>query len=340
MMKVAMMKIVGGPTLATLVVVLAGSAIERTVAAAAPRPSAAAPANPPATTGQGAPSSNQPPESLAPREDLTVYPAGFADPGTAAYSRDVAEGLDRGIQNLLLESRTENDPEVLKLRREKAQAIKQAEVMSKKETALRHALDASIKDLDLRQQPLETVINQLRDQTGATIRVNWTALKAAGIDRTTAVAIHIRDKPLRNALSAILSLPQLGGTKLDYCVEDGVISVTTREQLESPKYQVVHVYDVRDLLVAGEEMAPASRASAPAATQNTEILTEDHLIKRLIDTVQSTVAPRSWRNKGGQIGSIREINGQLVVNQTTANQRAIYRLLQHLRESRVPRHPH
>jgi general secretion pathway protein D len=54
-----------------------------------------------------------------------------------------------------------------------------------------------------------------------------------------------------------------------------------------------------------------------------------------VDTIQTIVAPDSWREKGGTIGSIRELNGQLIVNQTADNQTAVYNLLQQLRETRA-----
>ena len=58
-------------------------------------------------------------------------------------------------------------------------------------------------------------------------------------------------------------------------------------------------------------------------------------VHHLIDVIQSTVAPASWRERGGDIGTIREINGQLVITQNSANQRQIGGLLDKLREQRA-----
>ena len=41
------------------------------------------------------------------------------------------------------------------------------------------------------------------------------------------------------------------------------------------------------------------------------------------------------RRLAGTIGSIRELNGQLIINQTSDNQTAIYNLLEQLRETRA-----
>jgi hypothetical protein len=58
-----------------------------------------------------------------------------------------------------------------------------------------------------------------------------------------------------------------------------------------------------------------------------------------MDTIKSTVAPDSWREAGGSIGSIRELNGQLIINQTADNHIEVNRILQQLHEtrSRLPR---
>ena len=59
------------------------------------------------------------------------------------------------------------------------------------------------------------------------------------------------------------------------------------------------------------------------------------MIDGIIDTIKSTVASGTWKDTSGTIGSIRELNGQLVVNQTVDNQTQVYDLLQKLRETRA-----
>jgi type II secretory pathway component GspD/PulD (secretin) len=62
---------------------------------------------------------------------------------------------------------------------------------------------------------------------------------------------------------------------------------------------------------------------------------KQRIIDQIVDTLTSTVAPETWRNNGGQMGAIRELNGQLIINQTKENQRFVYQLLQQLRETRA-----
>ncbi len=61
----------------------------------------------------------------------------------------------------------------------------------------------------------------------------------------------------------------------------------------------------------------------------------DRRSKNLLDMIESTVAPETWRDNGGKIGSIRELNGQLIVNQLPANHVEVMKLLQQLRETRL-----
>ena len=51
----------------------------------------------------------------------------------------------------------------------------------------------------------------------------------------------------------------------------------------------------------------------------------------LVAEIQTTIDPPSWRDAGGTVGSVRILGGNLVVNQTPANQQDILRLLEELR---------
>jgi len=101
------------------------------------------------------------------------------------------------------------------------------------------------------------------------------------------------------------------------------------------------VYDVRDLILSVDDAPPNEFAGAdsdrqtgtsPSTTQ--PLSPRDQSIKLIIGTIQDTIGPDSWKDRGGSVGSIREIAGQLIVTQTPENQAAIERLLGQLRENR------
>src|SRR5690606_25926061 len=61
----------------------------------------------------------------------------------------------------------------------------------------------------------------------------------------------------------------------------------------------------------------------------------EELVEDIIELIQETVATDSWRDNGGSIGAIQELNGQLVVTQTGENMREVISLLSKLRETRA-----
>src|SRR5439155_4614282 len=63
--------------------------------------------------------------------------------------------------------------------------------------------------------------------------------------------------------------------------------------------------------------------------------TRQQLVEDITKLITETVAPDSWRDAGGTIGSVRELSGQLIVTQTPENQRLLQGLLEQLRETRA-----
>ncbi len=230
---------------------------------------------------------------------------------------------------------------------------------------IRQRLDENIRDLVAEQQPFERVIAYLREETGVNMSVNWNALTAAGVDRNIAITVGLRDVPLRKALQYVLS--EAGGANpnaLSYTVDDGVITITTKEDLSSAKYRVVRVYDIRDLLVQPDTNVAAPQLDLTSSLQGgtsgqggsggtsgqgggggglfgqqqqqtgPQPKTREEIVKEINETLTAIVDPTSW-DAGGGSGSVRELGGNLIVNQSLDNQVAVWNLLQQLRESRA-----
>src|SRR5205823_2704513 len=64
-------------------------------------------------------------------------------------------------------------------------------------------------------------------------------------------------------------------------------------------------------------------------------VTRQQLVDNITKLITETVAPDSWRDAGGTVGSVRELSGQLIVTQTPENQRLLTGLLEQLRETRA-----
>jgi type II secretory pathway component GspD/PulD (secretin) len=216
---------------------------------------------------------------------------------------------------------------------------------SEAERKARAELEANV-TLVVEDQPLEKVLRELLETHGINYSVDWRALEALGLTKQAAVSGRYHDVPVRKALRGILADagPSAG---LDYRVDDGVVVITTKTALQKSAPQAVRVYDIRDLLVPldGAQGEPPSLDLAKATSGGHMEVTPGKseypvdqraaIVREITATIEETVAPDSWRQYGGVIGSIRELNGQFIINQTVENHAAIEGLLGQLREARA-----
>jgi hypothetical protein len=186
-----------------------------------------------------------------------------------------------------------------------------AQAIQKGEAAARAVLDKPVADVKFDDMPLAEAVDQIRNLTGANIFVNWKALEAIGIDRNTPVSVHLRGKKLSTVLELVLAIVGGERTKLDYAVDEGVITISTHDDLA--KNVIVRVYDIRDLIF-------------PQVNRGVQVARLTRLIEHNVDAA-------SWKDAGGSVGALRELEGQLIVTHTRDNHRRIVAMLQDLRGS-------
>lgn len=155
--------------------------------------------------------------------------------------------------------------------------------------------------------PLDQVVEYLRDMTGWNIVVKWNALEAAGIKKATFVNLKVKDVPAEKILKLVLEAASQRGNPLGYDVEENVVTISTAEDLS--RRTVARVYDVRELI----DWADPKR------------------VEGLSDLVRTTIEPDTWRENAGSIGSVRHLNGVLVVTHTPKVHEALAVLLEYLR---------
>jgi hypothetical protein len=193
--------------------------------------------------------------------------------------------------------------------------------------AARLRLDQRL-SLTVQNQPLEQVFAYLAQSTGVPIRPNWIALEAAGIDRKSPVTVDLQNLPAHRLLTIFLR--EAGGmhANLGYLLEDGMLIVATRDHLQSSIYQVVRIYDARNFVLPGNEAFAATLApDALYAFRQMQVA-------RLTDCIKSVVSPDTWRDNGGTIGSIQQLDSILIISQTRDNHHQIEQLLTQLRALR------
>ncbi|HVT90213.1 MAG TPA: hypothetical protein VHD56_15280 [Tepidisphaeraceae bacterium] len=213
-------------------------------------------------------------------------------------------------------------------------------------------LEKKLPEVKFENLGLADVVQFLQDVSGANIVPIWRALETAGIDRNTPVNARLRDVKFSKVLDTILRDVGGGAVKLGYTVDEGVITISTADDLahSSP---VINFYDVRDLLVTVEDFNNPPNFQIQATQtgrggggggnlfggnlqqQNQNQNQRQQQVDLLIQTIEENVDRESWRDNGGSVGSLREYNSQLIVTQSPENHRQIVKLLEKLRETRA-----
>ncbi len=228
-----------------------------------------------------------------------------------------------------------------------------------RESVLFSALDSPIR-VDFRQEPFHQVMTRLADARQLNICVNWRNLENAGVDRDATIDLSLPNEiTLKKALTEILDQAGAGAVELGFDVADGAITVATRRALRTRTYPAV--YPIADLLMGIPDFDDApitdlreanrlgiglnqcqQRSDLPWRygddddNEPEEDPERASRVQQIIDVIQDTVEPDSWRDRGGTgNGTIREINGQLVITQNSSAQRQIGGLLDKLREQRA-----
>lgn len=181
--------------------------------------------------------------------------------------------------------------------------------------------DRVVPELDLADATFGQAMDKIAALTGRNFVVRWPALQGAGVTRETPVRLVVREVQLSTALDVVLRLLGIDIVPLGWEEIDGVITVSTAEDLGrglKPK-----VYDVRDILTA----VRASYAGAPFEEGRTAQEAMDEILRLVTETIE----PDSWRDAGGSVGSVRELGGRLIITQSPRNLREVEWLLNELR---------
>jgi type II secretory pathway component GspD/PulD (secretin) len=271
-------------------------------------------------------------EAQIPYEDIVRYPTNWPD---ISEERDEEASAERGL--------------------------------TREDLATQALLDKVLPEMSFEGTTFTDAIDYFQDVTGANILVNSKALEAAGVDRSTQITLKLHNVKFSKALGEILDI--VGGqTKLAYNVDEGVITISTADDLN--RQVATEVYDVRDLLIDIPNFQPqdvngvaSSLSSGGGGSQqlgagntggatslnsggsnsfqsssNTQMgRTPKEILDELTMLITTNVAADTWTTTGGTIGHISELTGtgQMIVTQTPENQRKVLDLLDKIRESRA-----
>jgi len=194
-------------------------------------------------------------------------------------------------------------------------------------------------------------IEQASAKSGCAIRIDRKALEAAAIDETTFCHLRLDRVTLGETLEVLCEQ----GTHLRlFWYWDGTTPVITTEQAFCDNQKVTRCFDVRDLRWVSESDPPQFKSilclTGPTSNNSgggggtgqglfggpppsTVGWTFGPLANHdpLILLITEKVAPDSWRDYGGTLGSLCMIDGRLYVEQSPANLQKVARFLDELR---------
>ncbi|HEX8913223.1 MAG TPA: hypothetical protein VF796_12760, partial [Humisphaera sp.] len=216
--------------------------------------------------------------------------------------------------------------------------------------ALQAKLAGQLKDVQFEKVPLAEAIESLRKQGDVNVYVNFKALEAAGIARDFPVfGVSVRNVTFAEALNLVLDAASAPTAKLGFCVRGNVIYVSTGEDLSAVDVST-RIYDIADLILTERARwralnpPPTAPATQPAGgvisgpnQPDPHEPTAAEFAEGITALLMQSVAPDTWRDNGGMVGAMRELNGRLIVGQTADNHRRVEAVLAALRAtSKVP----
>ncbi|MEX0887113.1 MAG: hypothetical protein WD009_11810 [Phycisphaeraceae bacterium] len=235
----------------------------------------------------------------------------------------------------------------------------------------RRALSQAI-PVDFRNAEFADTLDHLREATDLDFVVNWAALQQEGIDRHARVDLRVRELRAERALEMVLDQAS-GNRPIDsaaaatYTIMDGIVAISTERDLQ--RSTDTRVYDIRDLLVdiPNFDDAPSfdlqqvlGRRSSDTASSSwgtggggggssssgglfrnaepgqSDDASRGEFVEEITDLIRDTVGTQDeWMTYGGQVSSLRELNGNLIVRTTPGNHSSIGSLLDQLRETKA-----
>jgi hypothetical protein len=197
--------------------------------------------------------------------------------------------------------------------------------------------------IDFSDAALSTVLDFLRDVSGANMHVNWHSLEAAGITKDTPISVKATDITVSKGLNMVLEQINGGKSKMDsvyWIVDEGVVTVATGTAINGNL--TTKVIDVGDLLLTvptftgpridmtaanqssssgtgtsgsgggggGQSVFGSTTTNQEESSADAKKRTQDSLIK----IVKDSIGQDMWAPDGK--GSISFLGTKLVISQT------------------------
>lgn len=238
-------------------------------------------------------------------------------------------------------------------------SLKRGEPMQFSESAVNRAVLATMSEqripVDFNDHGLENVIAFIGQLSNLNIDVDWGSLELIGVDKESPVTLKLTNVTLETVLNRVLEKVSDPDIPAGWAVKDGILMIASDEVLR--RDTVLEIYDIRDLLIdipdyteaptfdlnsvlqgsGGRGGGGGGRSPFGGGNQDADVERRDRqeMIDEIVDIISSNVDYEGWLENGGDTGSLREFNGNLIITNTPKNHRAIIALLSKLREVRA-----
>lgn len=247
-------------------------------------------------------------------------------------------------------------------------SFKRGEPMQFSESAVNRAVLATMQEkripVAFSDHAFGDVLQFYEQVSGLNMDIDWESLSMIGVDRESRVTLKLTNVTLETVLDRVLSKVSDPDIPAGWAVNDGILTIASDEVLR--RNTLLEIYDIRDLLIDIPDYTNAPQFDLNSAFQNSgggrggggggggggrspftqtggqgpgqqqgTRRTRQEMIDDIVDIITSNVDYEGWQENGGETGSIREFNGNLIITNTPRNHRAIIGLLRKLREVRA-----
>ena len=179
---------------------------------------------------------------------------------------------------------------------------------------LKQKLQAAVVQVDWDEIPLEVALQKFSEASGINVVVRWRTLRAEGVERDTPVSLHLHDLTVSALLSAVLDQVS-GDAELGFVGERNILAISTRKQLNRKmyikSYDVVDLlHDVPDFLSELPKECGAKLYAEPGPFGHGTLRwsggfpessrTRQEHMKELVALIKATIAPNTWKERGGE----------------------------------------
>lgn len=229
--------------------------------------------------------------------------------------------------------------------------------------AIHKALRSTVPEVKFELVTLEDALGYIGELGGINVVVDWNVLEFEDIEREMAVTLELEEVRLERVLQLVLSLVGHTRGQIGYCVDDGVLMVSTASRVKH--MTEVRLYNCGELLRAPTpswlrseversvgllsvrrpvrvdatgtptRKSPSTFDRQQAVLRDLVAAAQEKRTSDLRDVIQRTIDPEGWEDLGGESASITVYDDVFVIVQTPANHEAIGRLLQRLVEVRA-----